>query len=162
MLTGLCGAVAGVATYATLAPQTPTMQQRTLAGGAAAVVGLIIGAAAAALVGQGVTRPALLLMQMAQRLRRGDWQARVSLPGEDELTWVGQELNALATTLQALQEQQEAEQERSQKFRELVRQLRQTQNPQTIMDMAVREVRQCWPVTGCWSIGLTPSGWGRW
>ncbi len=92
MLTGLCGAVAGVATYATLAPQTPTtpMDQRTLAGGAAAVVGLIIGAAAAALVGQGVTRPALLLMQMAQRLRRGDWQARVSLPGEDELTWVGQ------------------------------------------------------------------------
>jgi methyl-accepting chemotaxis protein PixJ len=144
MLTGLCGAVAGVATYATLAPQTPTtpIDQRTLAGGAAAVVGLIIGAAAAALVGQGVTRPALLLMQMAQRLRRGDWQARVSLPGEDELTWVGQELNALATTLQTLQEQQQAEQERSQKFRELVRQLRQTQDSQAIMDMAVREVRQ--------------------
>ncbi len=144
MITGLCGAVAGVATYTALAPQTPNAQteQRTLAGGAAAVVGLLVGLAAAALLGQGMTKPALLLMQMVQRLRRGDWQARMSWPGEDEWTWVAQELNALATTLQTLEEQQQAEQQRSQKFRELVRQLRQTQEPQTIMDTAVRDVRQ--------------------
>ncbi|APB34038.1 methyl-accepting chemotaxis protein [Gloeomargarita lithophora Alchichica-D10] len=144
MITGLCGAVAGVVTYNALLPQesTPQVQQKTLAGGAAALVGLLIGLAAAALLGQGFTKPALLLLQMAQRLRRGEWQARVSLPGEDELTHLGQELNALALQLQTLQEQQQSESQRTQKFRELVRQLRQTQDPQTVMDTAVREVRQ--------------------
>ncbi len=142
MITGLCGAVSGVVTYNALSPQGTQVEQKTLAGGAAALAGLLIGLAAAALLGQGLTKPAVLLMQMAQRLRRGDWQARISLPGEDELAQVGQELNALATQLQAVQEQQQAETQRAYQFRELVRQLRQTQNPQTIMDTAVREVRQ--------------------
>ncbi len=144
MLTGLCGAVSGVVTYTALSPQTPatSVEQRTLAGGAAALAGLLMGLAAAALLGQGLTKSALLLMQMAQRLRRGDWQARVACPGDNELAQAAQELNGLALYLQTLQEQQQAEKQRSQKFRDLVRQLRQTQDPQTIMDTAVREVRQ--------------------
>ncbi|MCS7031266.1 MAG: GAF domain-containing protein [Gloeomargarita sp. SKYG116] len=141
-LTGLAGAVAGVATYNALLPSTstPQVEQKTWAGGAAATVGLVLGLAAAALLGQGLTQPAWLLLQMVQRLRRGDWQARVSLP--DEWAGVGQELNALAAQLEQLTEQQQAEREQANRLRELIQHLRQTHDPQALMDLVVREARQ--------------------
>ncbi|MEN9249999.1 MAG: GAF domain-containing protein [Gloeomargarita sp. GXS_bins_116] len=144
VLAGLAGAVGGVVTYQAVnsASPAPGEQRQMWAGGAAAVVGLVLGLAAAALLGQGLTQPAWLLVQMVQRLRRGDWQARVALTGGDGWVGMAQELNALAAHLQQMAEQQQAEQEQAQALRHLIQRLRQTHDPQAIMDQVVQEARR--------------------
>ncbi len=66
------------------------------AGGAAVFAGLVI----AFLLAEALSRPLRRIRRAAERLERGDLEARVDLSGDDEVHAVGRALNRLAETLE--------------------------------------------------------------
>jgi len=66
------------------------------AGGAAVLAGLVI----AFLLAEALSRPLRRIRRAAEKLERGDLEARVELSGDDEVRAVGRALNRLAETLE--------------------------------------------------------------
>jgi signal transduction histidine kinase len=85
---------------------------------------LVIAGAAGALMFRSVVRRVRRLEAFAARVADGDLQARIEEPGADELGRLGEQLNSMASRLQAARQQEtEADQQRRQLFADITHEL---------------------------------------